>query len=106
MSTDGFSRTYGVELLCAATPTIVKSDLYAALRSRCPGARPLDGNPAAGLLAFVHEDHPIDLQDARIAAQTFIAVTDKTLDTSALEGVLQQSWSFRAAREAVAQARA
>jgi len=101
VSVDGFARTYGVELLCAVSPTIEKPRLLAALRTRCPGVAPLDRNPQAGLLSFVHEDHPIQLKDARIAAQTFIAFSDTPVKAEALESSLQQSWSFQDARLAV-----
>jgi uncharacterized membrane protein YgcG len=39
----GFARTYGVELICPRPPEIIKAELYAALRGRCPRVKPLDG---------------------------------------------------------------
>ncbi|MBK8594762.1 MAG: DUF4261 domain-containing protein [Holophagales bacterium] len=97
----GFARTYGVELLCTRPPTISKRQLLAALRSRCPGATPLDRDAESGVLAFVHEDHPIQLSDARIAAQTFIAVADKPLAPQPLAESVQQSWTFPGAAAAL-----
>jgi len=105
MTEHSFAHTYGVELLCDALPNIEKSKLLAGIGNRCPGVKPLDGNETSGLLAFVHEDHPVQLKDARIPAQTFIALADKPVKLDAFESALQQSWSFADARQVVSRAR-
>lgn len=98
----GFHRTYGVELLYVKPPALPKDALLAALRRRSPSAAPLDEDGKAGLLAFVHPDHMVELQDARIPAQTFIAVLEKAPAAEAIESALQQSWNFAEARQVVA----
>jgi hypothetical protein len=98
----GLARTYGVMVYVREAPSISKPSLLGALRKLCPRAEPLDGNEKLGSLYFVHPDHPIQLKDARIAAQTFIVVNDHPPDAKKLEESLQQSWTFSEARDAVA----
>ncbi len=97
---DVFARTYGVELLCRAVPSIAKPTLLRHLQALCPGVEPLD--PESSLLGFVHPGHPVQLADARIAAQTFVAVSEKPLEASAFGAALDQTWDFEGARGAVA----
>ena len=90
-----FASTYGVELICRQRPEIPKPPLLRSLRKWCsPAVEPLDRDERAGLLTFVHPDHPIQLADARIAAQTFIASADKPVAAKAIGPALDQSWGF------------
>lgn len=102
MDTRGFATTYGVELLCATAPSLEKRALAAALRRYCPGAEPLDGDLDSSLLAFVHSDHLVRLEDGAVPAQTLIAASDEPFESTRIEGSLQQSWSFPEARAVVA----
>jgi hypothetical protein len=97
-----FANTYGVELLCDRAPVIAKAALLQHLQKRCPGAEPLDRDPESSSLSFVHPQHPIQLSDARLAAQTLVAVADKPLTAETLAAALEQTWDFESAREAIA----
>ena len=99
----GVASTYGVQLLCDTTPQIDKAKLLAAIRTRCPGAKFLDGNPNSGLLAFAHEDHPNQLG---IAAQTLVAIADKPIQQASFKDAIRQSWSFAEATQTIAGAHA
>jgi Domain of unknown function (DUF4261) len=95
--------TYGVELLYIHPPSLEKKAVLAALRKRCPSARPLDDNPNEGMLAFVHPDHPVSYSNGSVPAQTVIVPADKKLKrTEDIEAALQQTWSFPEAPEIVA----
>jgi hypothetical protein len=61
--------------------------------------------PDSDSLAFVHPEYSIRLADATIAAQTLIRMSEQQSDLTSLEGSLQQSWDFPAARTAVGQCR-
>ncbi|MGC4090131.1 MAG: DUF4261 domain-containing protein [Polyangiaceae bacterium] len=101
MTENAFARTYGVELLYPQKPSIDKLRLLEAVQRHCAGAKLLDPNPSSGLLGLVHADHPVQLADGAVPAQTFIAVADKPLRPELLEPVLQQTWEFPEARGAV-----
>jgi hypothetical protein len=98
---DGFARTYGVELLCVERPKIWKPRLLASLRQRCPGVAPLDGKDNSEILSFIHKDHPVQLADGQIPAQTLIAQTDKKPTAGQYKSALEQSWNFPEARDIV-----
>jgi hypothetical protein len=98
---DGFARTYGVELLCVERPKIWKPRLLASLRQRCPGVASLDGKDNSEILSFIHTDHPVQLADGQIPAQTFIAQTDKKPTAGQYKSALEQSWNFPEARDIV-----
>src|SRR5260221_4035063 len=99
---DVFAAPYGVEVICEDRTTIVKASLLRSLRKWCPGVEPVDHNEQAGVLGFVHKDHPIQLADARIAAQIFVAVSDGKFSPAAVSGALEQTWDFGQAREELA----
>jgi hypothetical protein len=102
----GFAQTYGVELLFEALPSLSLTELLEAVRRHCPAAEPLDRSGEGTVLAFVHPDHPVGLKDATIPAQTCVFPTDRPFQlTKALEGDLQQSWSFPEASEVVGRCR-
>lgn len=103
---DVFARTYGVELLCSQVPSITKPTLLAHMQRRCPGAKPLDPNPQSSLLSFVHPEHPIQLKDARVAAQTFMVVGNQPVNAEQRRAALEQAWDFPAARDAVSRCQA
>lgn len=96
----GFAHTYGVELLLEAPPQISKSDLIQVLRRHCGRVDALDGDEEDGLLSFVFGDFPIIYADKMVAAQAFMAVSDKPLDAQVLEPALQQSWDWPEVRVA------
>ena len=100
-SLGGFRPTYGVELLYVSSPTIRKSELLRALRTRCDDAAPLDGNEEGGLLAFVFPKHPVMLKDATLPAQVFVAVSEEMSSGPSITAALQQSWSFPNAKAVV-----
>lgn len=90
----GFAHTYGVELLLEAPPQLNKSDLIQALRRHCGQVAALDDSEEDGLLSFVFGDFPITYTDKTVAAQVFMAISDKPLDAQVLEPALQQSWDW------------
>ncbi len=94
-------HTYLVELLCKVRAKLAKSALLAALRRRCPGAQPLDDDPSAGSLHFLHTDQPVEYADATLPAQTLIVENDKPPDPGTFEPAIRQSWHFPEARERV-----
>ena len=100
--TPTFANTYGVELLCDGAPVIAKTKLLQRLQNRCPGAEPLDRDPNSSSLSFVHPQHPIQLSDAQIVAQTLVAVADKPVSAETFAAALDQTWDFASAREVVA----
>lgn len=90
----GFALTYGVELLCERPPSIRKPELLRALKRHCPGVAPLDGQEDSDLLAFIHTDHLVPMEDGALPAQTFIAASEEPFEISeALSAALEQSWS-------------
>src|SRR5260370_801039 len=90
----GFAFTYGVELLCERPPTIRKPELLRALKTHCPGVAPMDGQEDSALLAFIHTDHLVPMEDGALPAQTFIAASEEPFEVSeALSAALEQSWS-------------
>jgi len=99
---DALARTYGVELIGRDRFTLDKASLLRALRRWCPGVEPLDHDEQAGVLAFVHQNHPIQLADARIAAQTFVAASDCTFSPAEVSGALEQTWDFDQAKGVLA----
>jgi hypothetical protein len=102
----GFAATYGVELLCERPPAIRKPDLLRALKAHCAGAEPLDQLEDSSLLAFIHPDHPVQLKDGPLPAQTFICESEEPFEVSEdLSAALEQSWSFEGARSAVERCR-
>ena len=97
----GFAKTYGIELLYRQLPDLDRTAVLHSLRKRCPDVQPLDPTANDDLLAFVYPDHPVQLADATLAAQIFIAPTEKPETVDDLEPALQQSWDFPQALEAV-----
>jgi hypothetical protein len=101
-----FAGTYGVEILFEAAPVFRKGALLRNIRRWCPRAAPIDGNPEDGSLLFVHPDHPIQLADAHIEAQTFVAVGEGSPDQAKYGDSVRQSWDFGEAATVVDRARA
>jgi hypothetical protein len=104
MTGEVFARVFNVELLCLEAPALEKRALLNAIRIRCPGAEPLDPTDR-NLPAFVHRDHPIQLLDAQIAAQTLITASERPVSLETYGPALGQSWSFPQARDVVARCR-
>ncbi len=102
---DGFANTYNAELLFEAEPRISKSELLSALRRHCGRVEPLDGSATSDQLSFVYPDYPIVLGDAKIAAQTFAAVSPTGPNAEKSEAALQQTWDWPEARSVVARCR-
>jgi hypothetical protein len=100
-----FARTYGVELLCSQPPQIPRDVLLAHLQRRCPGAQPLDPDPQATSLTFVHPTHLVQLQDGQIPAQTFVAISPQP-PSADYQPAVQQAWDFKEAAAAVARCQA
>lgn len=97
-----FAITYGVELLCARRPTLSKTALLTSLSRYCPGVLPLDGKTDSSSFSFVHPAHTVELADASLPAQTFIAQADAPVAHSDFGAALEQAWDFPGARAAVA----
>jgi hypothetical protein len=102
---DGFAPAYGVQLFFREEPQLDKRAVYEGIRRHCPAVEPLDGSLDSSLLAFLHPDHPVELADGTMPAQTFVAATEGAFDKPALGEALEQSWRFEAAREVVAECR-
>ena len=93
---------YGVELLYVHPPSLDKDTLLAAMRKRCPSARPLGENSNDGPFAFVHPDHLVKYSNGEVPAQTVIMPATKKPQSEGIEASLQQSWKFPEAGEIVA----
>lgn len=104
MSEGVFARTYGVQILCAEAPTISKQALLQRLAQTCPGVQPL-GAGDDHVLAFIHPDHPVQLADATLRAQTFVAASDGPPDVDRMQPALAQTWDFEGAQAAMATAK-
>lgn len=104
MTDGGFARTYGVELLFSTPPRLGKRAVLDALAARCPGVAPLDSDRDAGLLAFVHPGHRIELADGWMYAQTLVAEASGPPEVAKLDRSLEQSWDFPEARARAAAA--
>ena len=103
---DVIAHTFGVHLLCREVPRLAKASMFEAFWRRCPDVEPLDPDMQSPLLGFVHKDHPIELADATIAAQTLITRSEKLPRAEQLASALQQTWDFEQARAAVERCRA
>jgi hypothetical protein len=106
---DGYSSAYPIELRARNPLVLEESALQAALAARLGKIKPAGDPEKGGLRLYFLEDYPVRFKEGSIPAQLALIAPEprppQDQQTPSIEQALQQSWSFREAREVLGECR-
>jgi hypothetical protein len=106
---DGYSGAYPIVLRARDPILLDETVLRAALAARLGKVRPAGNPEQGGLRLYFLEDYPVQFKEGSIPAQLALVVPEprppQDQQPPSIEQALQQSWSFREAREVFGECR-